>query len=164
MWSPGSPSVIRRMWGVKMGDMDECIKNIESCIDDLHSLAYNVADRYWLFVNEHESKNTGTDSYSNLELTCGKKGNHLKVRWQAIEWHGRKNARSRIRLPIARDEENMTYQKSVLKSKAKDWEWPMVKETELQLQSIRRQAHHLFRSNMSIRSAKQVRRVLEAKH
>ena len=46
-----------------------------------------------------------------------------------------------------------------LKPFAKDWEFDMVKETELKMQTIRRQAHHVVRAIMSIRNAKQVNRV-----
>ena len=146
-----------------MESMERSIEVLEEAIQALHHEAMVVADRYWLFVNQHAKQSTGLDARSNLELACGKKGNHLEIKWQSIAWYGPKDKRARIRKTIAKDVINLTYPDKGLREHAKDWEWPMVKLTEMQMRSIRRQAHHLVRAIMAIRSAKSVRKISEPK-
>ena len=82
---------------------------------------------------------------------------------KGIRWYGPANKRVRVRSTIERDKVSFSYKESQLKLYAKEWELNLVKETELIMQSIRRQNHHLVRAIMSIRNAKQVRRAADGK-
>ena len=146
-----------------MDSFEQSIAAIEAAINELHDEAMTAADAYWDGVTAHEKRGTGLDSRSSLELSCSKRGNNLLIQWKGVKWYGPTNKRTRIRVAIARDKEALTYPDKSLKQYAKDWEWEMVKETELIMQSIRRQNHHLVRAIMSIRNAKQVRRAADGK-
>ena len=146
-----------------MDAFDNCIVVIEEQIDALFNEAMKAADTYWDAVTAHEKQATGPEKRSNLELSCTKRGNNIQVLWKGIRWYGPPNKRTRVRLTIARDKTTFTYADGSLKDYAKEWEWPLVKETEMTMQSIRRQNHHLVRAIMSIRNAKQVRRAADGK-
>lgn len=146
-----------------MESFDAAIKAIEAAISDLHNDAVRVADRYWLFVNDHAKRSTGLESRTSLELSCTIKGNHVEARWQSISWYGQKTNRARVRKAIARDAKNFTYTDAALKAHAKDWEWPMVKMTETELKYIRRQLSHLVKSVISVRHAKKIHKIAEEK-
>ena len=146
-----------------MDMFEDGVKAIEGLIEGLHDEAMRAADRYWDFVNDHEKRMSGMEHRSNLELSCSKRGNNIQILWKQVRWYGPANNRARKRATIEKDKTNFVYSDSVLKQHAKQWEWDMVKETELTMQSIRRQNHHLVRAIMSIRSAKSVRRVAEEK-
>ena len=132
---------------------------LEKCIDELHHKAMIVADAYWDFVNAKEKTTSGWESKSSLQLSCYRRGNHIEIKWSGIKWYGAKTARRNIRVPIQKNKDTMIHPDAKLKPFAKDWEFDMVKETELKMQTIRRQAHHVVRAIMSIRNAKQVNRV-----
>ncbi|QPS78493.1 MULTISPECIES: conjugative transfer protein MobI(A/C) [Delftia] len=142
---------------------DKGIESLEAIVTDLYDEAMRIADHYWDTVTAHERRATGYESRSALELSCVKRGNNLQIVWKGIKWYGSKANRTRTRIAIARDSKNMTYTDAELKKHAKDWEWEVVRETELQMQSIRRQAYHLVRAIMSIRAAKAVKRVADEK-
>lgn len=142
-----------------MDRLDKGIEAIEQIICELYDEAMRIQDHYIDTVSEHERRATGFESRSALELSCAKRGNNIQIVWKGIKWYGSKANRTRTRVAIPRDSKNLIYTDAELKKHAKDWEWPIVQETELQMQSIRRQAHHLVRSVMSIRSAKSVKRV-----
>ena len=138
---------------------DQGIVELEKCVQELHNISMNVADRYWDFVNAHEDKGKGWDSKSALQLSVYRRGNHIEIKWTSIKWYGAKGKRTSLRTPITKNPETFDYHETKLKVHAKDWEFDMVKETELKMQSIRRQAHHVVRGIMSLRNAKQVNRV-----
>lgn len=146
-----------------MDSFEQSIAAIEAAINELHGEAMTAADAYWDRVTAHEKRSTGLDGKSSLELSCSKRGNNLLIQWKGVKWFGPTNKRVRIRAAIAREKETFTYPDKSLKQFAKEWEWEMVKETEMIMQSIRRQNHHLVRAIMSIRNAKAVRRVADKK-
>ena len=146
-----------------MDAFDNCILVIEEQIDALFNEAMKAADIYWDAVTAHEKQATGPEKRSNLELSCTKRGNNIQVLWKGIRWYGPANKRVRVRSTIERDKVSFSYKESQLKLYAKEWELNLVKETELIMQSIRRQNHHLVRAIMSIRNAKQVRRAADGK-
>lgn len=137
---------------------EDGIAALVKCIDELHNEAETFAAKYWDFVNFYEKKTSGWESRSALQLSCFRRGNHLEIKWTGVKWYGSKAKRTSLRIAIAKNSETFSYHESKLKVHAKEWEIEMVKETELKLQSIRRQAHHVVRAIMSIRSAKQVNR------
>lgn len=140
-----------------MNSFDNAAQALELIITDLHDEAMRVADLYWARVAEHEKQMTGFDNRSQLELSVTRRGNNLQLKWEMVRWYGPKADRRRIRTPIRRDAETKCYNDSALKSVAREWEWPIVREAEMQLASIRRQAHHIVRAIMSLRNANQVR-------
>lgn len=140
--------------GGVMDTMDDNIKSLEASIDGLFNKAFEVADRYWMFVNRHEQQDIGPEARSMLELSCRKKGNHLDLRWQSIKWVGPKSKRSRIRTTIAKASDGLGYTDASLKVHAKEWECEIVKETEAELSIIRRQASYLVKAIVSVRNAK----------
>ena len=93
------------------------------------------------------------------QLSVYRRGNHIEIKWTSIKWYGAKGKRTSLRTPITKNPDTFAYHETKLKVHAKDWEFDMVKETELKMQSIRRQAHHVVRGIMSLRNAKQVNRV-----
>lgn len=141
--------------------MEESIVAIEGAIAALYEEAMAAADAYWDHVTSHEKQGTGLGSKSSLELSCTKRGNSLQIAWKGIRWYGPASKRVRVRTTIQKDKTGFCYPESALKDIAKEWEWEMVKETEMLMQSIRRQNHHLVRAIMSIRNAKSVRRAKE---
>ena len=149
--------------GVKMDRFEQSIATIEADIQSLHDEAMRAADAYWDFVNDQEKKMAGTEKRSDLELSCIRRGNNIQIMWKQVRWYGPSNKRIRRRMTIASDKDNFIYKEAALKAIAKEWEWEFVKETELIMQSIRRQNHHLVRAIMSIRNAKQVRRAADVK-
>lgn len=149
--------------GVKMDRFEQSIATIEADIQSLHDEAMRAADAYWDFVNDQEKKMAGTDRRSELELSCTRRGNNIQIMWKQVRWFGPANKRVRKRMTIASDKDNFHYKDAVLKDIAKEWEWELVKETELIMQSIRRQNNHLVRAIMSIRNARAVRRVADEK-
>ncbi len=138
---------------------DQGIVELEKCIQELHNIAMTTADRYWDFVNAHEDRSTDWDSKSSLQLSCYRRGNHIEIKWTAIKWYGSKGKRTSLRTPITKNPDTFAYHETKLKVHAKDWEFDMVKETELKMQLILRRAHHVVRGIMSLRNAKQVNRV-----
>lgn len=149
--------------GGTMQSFDAATEAIEVAIKELHNQAMRVADRYYLHVNAHGARSTGPESKSKLELTYTIKGNSMEARWQAINWYGPKTNRTRIRKAIARDAKNFTYSEAALKSHAQPWEWPMVRLTETELKYIRRQLNHLIKAVTSMRHAKTLSKITEAK-
>lgn len=145
--------------GYEMQSYENAIVMLEKCVDELHNQAESIATKYWDFVNGYEKKSTGWESRSSMQLSCYRRGNHIEIKWTGIKWYGSKGKRTSLRIPITKNPELFSYHETKLKVHSKDWEFEMVKETELKMQSIRRQAHHVVRAIMSIRNAKQVNRV-----
>jgi len=142
-----------------MDGYEEAIAALQRCIDGLHDQAMIAADAYWDFVNAAEDKMTGFEGKSTLQLTCMKKGNHLEIKWSAVEWYGPRGKRQRTLKSIPKNTIQFSYTHTSLKKHAKDWEWETVVETERKMQLIRKQAHHVVRAIMSLRNAKQVVRM-----
>ncbi|MES2925288.1 MAG: conjugative transfer protein MobI(A/C) [Pseudomonadota bacterium] len=132
------------------------IEAIELCIEDLYDQAHATCDGYINFVDAVESKSTGWESRSNLQLSCTKKGNHLDIRWVGIKWYGQKNKRTSLRVTLKKHPEKLSYGSDQFKPFAKEWEIEKVVETEKILALIRRKNKHLVRSIMSIRAATKI--------
>ena len=47
---------------------DQGIVELEKCVQELHNISMNVADRYWDFVNAHEDK--GRDGTQRAPYSC----------------------------------------------------------------------------------------------
>jgi vacuolar-type H+-ATPase subunit H len=138
---------------------EDAIGALVACIDDLYARAEVIALDHWEFTGNHSEKNSGWEKRSSLLLSCVREGNHINAKWVDVRWYGQKSQRKMVREAIPRKKDALTYTESALRKHAKDWEIEKVLETEKKLESIRRQAHHIVRAIMSIRSAKKVNRV-----
>jgi len=142
-----------------MENYERATEALVECVRALERRAWEIVNEYWTFVNEHVSANSGWGNKSSMQLSCGSVGNHISVKWTALEWRGKAGKRWSIRKAIPRKKDSFTYNERDLRKYAKDWEIEKVLETEKKLESVRRQAHHIVRAIMSIRSAKKVNRV-----
>jgi vacuolar-type H+-ATPase subunit H len=142
-----------------MEDYERAVDALEACVDALYEQAMRVAEEQWGFTQERSERYEGWENKTSLQLSCVKEGNHLNIKWTGVRWYGKAGKRKMVREAIPRRKDALTYTESALRKHAKDWEIEKVLETEKKLESIRRQAHHIVRAIMSIRSAKKVNRV-----
>lgn len=80
----------------------------------------------------------------------------MQLKWIGIKWYGPKKGRKAVKESIARNKGDLSYSISKLKPWCKEWELPIVQETERKLTIFRRQAFFLTRSIMALRNAKAI--------
>ncbi len=80
---------------------------------------------------------------SRLQLSSFRSGNSLQLKWIGVEWHGRSTSRRQVKTSIPRTGGEFGYSMAKLKKWAKDWELPIVEATEIELQSLRKQAQFI---------------------
>lgn len=120
---------------------------------DLHVTAAAVVDDHWQQIKSMEKQTQSWSDKSTLVLAAHRKGNHLQIKWIGTKWYGVKDARRQVKISIPRAKSELTYTMAKLKPWTKEWETPIVEETERKLTSIRKQAHFVVRSIMAIRNA-----------
>lgn len=128
---------------------------LEGYMNALHDLAYEIAMGYWEAVKLQERKTPGWENRSNLQLRCAKKGNSLRIDWCGTKWIGSKktNNRRMVRISIPKPAGVNSYSLPKLYAYAKEWEKPLVKETEDKLGAIRNEASHIIKAIRAIRNA-----------
>ncbi|HBV20351.1 MAG TPA: hypothetical protein DEF07_01355 [Nitrosomonas sp.] len=130
-------------------------KSIEIRIDELEKIAASIIDRHWELVMQSEKAFPGWQNRSNLNLRIHRKGNNLRIDWTGIKWSSNKDGKKYpLYTHISKGKGKHTYTLSKLYSFAKEWEKPLIAETEKELAWIRRESFHLNRSLFSIRYAK----------
>ena len=97
----------------------------------------------------------GWENASNLQLRCELRGNSLRIDWCGVWWVDAKKANNRrmVRLSIPKPAGANSYNLARLYAYAKEWEKPLVKETEEKLAAIRSDANHVIKAIRSIKNA-----------
>lgn len=144
---------------------DEAQRILEARIDTLFHTAYAVVENHWQFVRRMESKSSHWEDKSCLQLRCQKVGNSIRADWCGIRWHGSKamGNRGASRVYIAKPKGGHGYALSKIMAFAKEWEKPMIEETEARLAAIRREASLLVKAIAAIRIAKRAVARMEGK-
>ena len=132
---------------------------LEGYMEALHDQAYEIVMQHWEAVKLQECNTPGWENSSNLQLRCELRGNSLRIDWCGIKWLGSKkmNNRRMVRITIPKPAGMHAYSLPKLYAHAKEWEKPLIKETEGKLTAIRSEASHLIKAIRSIRNAAKVR-------
>lgn len=130
------------------------VERIEDWLKDLHNEAFTTADAHWKLVRENVSKLPGWENKSRLQLRVLKKGNMIRADWTEVAWVGSKARGNRklVRKYIPMKGE-YGYRIKDLLALARDWEKPLVEDTEAKLAEIRRKARHINKALLLIRHA-----------
>ena len=139
---------------------DLAMEHLEECVKALHMAAVAIVDEHWAQILEHENKARTWQDKSQLQLACHRKGNNIQIKWIGTKWYGKAPARRSVRTNIARGAGELAYSMAKLREWTREWELPIVEETERKLTSIRRQAQHVVKAIMALRHAK----LVAAKH
>lgn len=131
---------------------------LEGYMEALHEQAYEIVMRHWDAVKLQERKTPGWENSSNLQLRCELRGNSLRIDWCGIKWVGSKKMDNRrmVRITIPKPTGVNSYSLPKLYAYAKEWEKPLVKETEDKLAAIRSEASHVIKALRAIRNAAKV--------
>lgn len=131
---------------------------LEGYMDALHDQAYELVMQHWEAVKLQERKAPGWENNSNLQLRCAKKGNSLRIDWCGIKWLGSKKMSNRrmVRIAIPKPAGVHNYSLPKLYAYAKEWEKPLIKDTEERLGAIRREASHVIKAIIAVRNAAKV--------
>lgn len=118
-------------------------QQIDAWLEDLYRRAMEVVERHWALVRDAE-RNLPWEQRSCLQLRCAKRGNAILLEWTQIKWIGSKAKGNRrmVRIGIRKTEEYGYSLKNLL-ALSKDWERPLVEETETRLTELRREARHI---------------------
>ena len=139
---------------------DLAMEHLEECVKALHMAAVAIVDEHWAQILEHENKARTWQDKSQLQLACHRKGNNIQIKWIGTKWYGKAPSRRSVRTNIARGAGELGYSMAKLREWTREWELPIVEETERKLTSIRRQAQHVVKAIMALRHAK----LVAAKH
>ena len=126
---------------------------LEMCLHDMHLKAIAVVDSHWKQVMAMDKRAKTWEEKSRLQLSSFRSGNSLQLKWIGVEWHGRSTSRRQVKTSIPRTGGEFGYSMAKLKKWAKDWELPIVEATEIELQSLRKQAHFIVRGIVALRNA-----------
>lgn len=135
---------------------DAALESLENCFHDLHKTAVGVVSDHWEQILAIEKKSTHWTDKSTLQLASYRLGNHIQLKWVGIRWYGAAKTRKTVKVNITRSKGDLTYTMAKLKPWCKEWELPIVEETERKLTIVRRQAFFLTRSIMALRNAKAI--------
>ena len=136
----------------------KALEALEAYMGDLYNQAHEVVTQHWEAVRSQERKTPGWENSSNLQLRCELRGNSLRADWCGIKWIGSKKANNRrmVRIGIPKPAGTHSYSLPRLYAHAKEWEKPLVKETEEKLAAIRSEASHVIKAIRAIRNAAKV--------
>lgn len=140
---------------MKIADHGELVvEHIEGWLSSLYDEAFKIADAHWKVVRENAGKFPGWENKSRLQLRVLKKGNMIRADWTEIGWVGSKAKGNRklVRKYIPMKLE-YGYRIEDLLALARDWEAPLVEDTEVKLAEIRRKARHINKALLLIRHA-----------
>ncbi len=136
-----------------MESLETIWTSIENRIDELEAIASSIIDRHWELVMQNEKP--GWQNKSQLNLRIHRKGNNLRIDWTGVKWSSTAKGRKYpLYTHITKGRGSHTYTLSKLFAFAREWEKPLIEETEKELAWIRREAFHLNRALFSIRYAK----------
>lgn len=128
---------------------------LERRIEDLIKEAYAVVEDHWKVVYAEEKQRPGWKNASSLQLRARKVGNSIILEWSGVRWYGGTGQRRKKLVYIPKTRGEYSYSMSKLMAFAKDWEKPLVEQTEKRLAAIRREAGHIAKALQSIRHAQE---------
>ena len=139
------------------------VEQLHAWLDDLYDRAYKIVEAHWAVVRATEQKMPGWENKSALQVRCARDGNAIKLEWARIKWIGSKTKGTRRaeRLSIRKTGE-YGYNLKTLLGFSKEWEKPLVEDTETKLTAIRREARHINKALQLIRFAKDARKAAMA--
>lgn len=142
---------------------DLAVQHLQAWLDDLFSRANKIVDAHWAMVRAAEAKVTGWENRSALQVRCARDGNAFKLEWAQVKWVGSKQrgTRKAARLSIRKSGE-YGYNLNTLLALSKEWEKPLVRDTETRLAEIRREARHVNKALQYIRFARDARKAAMA--
>lgn len=132
---------------------DEAKQALVTYLGVIHGRMEALVAVYVKACMEVEDKDTSWSNRSILRLGSHKAGNHLQVKWYTMKWYGKGSTRRSIKGVIRKSPNEDTYSLAQLKEVAKEWEWPLVEKTEMQLGMLRRQAGFVVKALTSLRYA-----------
>jgi|GEM_PF-6731458 len=135
---------------------DDSMKALVELVDDLHSQMDMLMLSYRAQVKAAERKVQDWKDMSCLRLYVHRKkdGNHVQAKWVHVVWVGTKLNRKEKLTAVPKSKTEDTYSMVQLKKLAKDWEWPLVEDTEKQLGLLRRQIAFIVKAQASLRYGK----------
>ena len=141
----------------------KAVDHLQAWLDDLYAQAEKVVEAHWAVVRATEQKIPGWENKSALRLRLRRKGNAIKLEWGKVRWTGSKTRGTRTALvDYLRKTDDYGYNLKVLKDLSKDWEKPLVEDTETKLTAIRREWRHINKAIQLIRFAKDARKAAMA--
>jgi len=126
---------------------------LETALNSIHTQALLVVDAHWSAVSAHEKNATEWKDKSVLQLSCHRKGNHIQMKWIVVSWVGRAANRRQIKTNIPKSANEFKYTMASLLKHARQWEGPLIAETESKLASLRKQASFVVKAKVSLRYA-----------
>ena len=139
------------------------VEQLHAWLDDLHEQAEKIVEAHWVVVRATEQKMPGWENRSALQLRCTREGNSIKIEWVKIRWVGSKARGTRkAKREYIKKGKGPGYSLKTLLSISREWEKPLVEDTESKLTAIRREAGHINKALQSIRFAKDARKVAMA--
>jgi hypothetical protein len=130
------------------------VDGLRAWLDALYDRAYTIVDAHWREVRAMEKRMPGWENKSELSVRCARSGNALKLEWARIRWAGSKTRGTRTMLRETLRKQGYGYSIKTLLALSKDWERPLVENTEMQLMAIRREWRHITTALRYIRFAK----------
>jgi hypothetical protein len=133
------------------------VEALERRIDELALNADDVVKGHWAAVKATEAGMSGMVNKSTLQVRSVKDGNSIRADWCGVEWWGAKSrgTRTKIRHPISKPADSHMYSLTKLCKHCKEWEKPLVKDTEEKLAIIRREARHINKALQQLRFARE---------
>ena len=131
----------------------EAMEALEGSLNTLHAKIVRVAERHYALVEAQEKSVTEWKDKGVLRLGTHRKGNHVQVKWYTIKWFGKGAARREVKASIRKSAKEDTFSMAHLKENAKEWEWPIVEKTELEMALLRKQASFVVKAMTSLRYA-----------
>jgi hypothetical protein len=139
----------------KSNHKELAIEHLQAWLDDLYQQAERIVESHWVTVRATEQKIPGWENKSSLQLRCARIGNTLKIEWVKIRWVGSKARGTRkAKREYIKKGKGPGYSLKTLLSISKEWEKPLVEDTEGKLTAIRREAGHVNKALQYIRFAK----------
>ena len=143
--------------------LEKAADHLQAGLDDLYAQAEKIVEAHWAAVRATEKKWPGWENKSVLRLRLRRKGNTIMLEWGKVRWAGSKARGTRTALvEYLRKTDDYGYNLKILKALSKDWEKPLVEDTETKLTAIRREWRHINKALQHIRFAKDARRAAMA--
>lgn len=134
------------------------VEQLHAWLDDLYDRANEIVEAHWAVVRATEQKIPGWENKSSLSVVCSRTGNAIKLEWARVKWVGSKakGTRKATRIYIKKGK-GYGYNLKTLAGFSKEWEKPLVEDTETKLTAIRREWGHINKALQYIRFAKAAR-------
>lgn len=134
---------------------NQTMKAMENYLETIFDLVFQIVDTHWELIRAMERRKPGWSEKSELQLRCTRKGNSIIISWTRVRWYGSTQKGSRIRKfeHISKPAGSHGYTLSKLLGFAKDWEKPLVQETEERLAVIRHELSLVVKALTSLRYA-----------